>query len=899
MRLHAALSIAVAVAVVLSAAPAAADVQVNSADHNAANLGNFTTESETSAALNGSIVVVGYNSSRQAGLLGSGGWNSLSGYAWSNNGGGSFTDAGFVPNGTAKLEGDPALGYDSAGTLYYASIGVDGSGISRIFVSKSTTTTTPVTFAAPVAVAGLLSGTSPFQDKEMLAVDTSGGPYNGRVYVAWSEFATIFDSNPRLLVAASTSQSPLTFGATQALSPAMGGNHGALPAVGPNGDVFVAWSTFSSFGSPSTTTLNVAKSTNGGGTFTGPTVVTTYTSTVSDMGTGGVSVRTRAFPYLAIDKTPPGSATRGNLYIVFQARPTSSASPRSEIFFTRSTDGGTTWSPPRDITSGPAATLNADSTGNDNWLPSISVSPVTGHIKVLFYSRREDMMNQNIRVYETGSTDAGVTWYERPYSSIAFRPSTGYDPLLVPTYMGDYISAVAGSSGILGAWGDARNACAPPGAASAPCSPSGRGDQDAWSLAETDATGVDLFITPWGYISGQGPLWQTPDIFVVDAMNAPIDPQINANNNLRARVRNLGSAPANGATVTFKFSPYGIGLPGPVFEQIGSPVTINAAAGSTQVVPTNWFLDPNDNNGGMWNGLKVSDFNHFCVQVDLAHGSDINLSNNHAQNNFVDVATATGPLAPFKFLVGNPFKRTVRGRLVVSGVPKGYVARLTGMPNGDYVTLQPEKLMLATLVLARPASFAQARRTRDVVAHVSLIVDNRAVGGISVRLAKANVRVPKRPVRTIALGRAQLLKGSRAVPEPRPSAAPTVRVAAPVTTVVRALSDQLRQQNIPVAVADDKTGIVSSGSVPLSHQQLVAAVPPDFAKGLPGEARGRYLISFANRSTANAVTEIQVSVRIIIDAGQVDSPIGGQLIPSNGTLEQRQIRLMSQRLKMI
>jgi len=56
----------------LSVAGLAADVQVNSPDHNVSNQGNFTTESETNVAVAGSLVVVGYNSSKQVGLLGSG-----------------------------------------------------------------------------------------------------------------------------------------------------------------------------------------------------------------------------------------------------------------------------------------------------------------------------------------------------------------------------------------------------------------------------------------------------------------------------------------------------------------------------------------------------------------------------------------------------------------------------------------------------------------------------------------------------------------------------------------------------------------------------------------------------------------------------------------------------------
>ncbi len=488
--------------VIYGACALAQDAQVNSKDNDAPNLSNFTTESETSIARMGSLVVVGYNSSRQAGLVGAGAITSLSGYAFSTDGGHSFVDGGFVPaSGTFVLQGDPALGFDSEGNLYYASLLEDASSnCSYIGVNKSSSTSPTVVFGGPVAISGPGSCSGAFEDKEFLAVDAAGGAFNGRVYVAWSEFPAT--GNPQALFAASTSTSPLAFGPTLALAPSTGSfQHGTFPIVGPDGTVYVAWSTLSSIATAGSATINLVKSTNGGRTFGGLTTVAAFTSTVGDLGSGGMSLRTRSFPYLAVDNTPAGSGTRNNLYLVFQGQPGSPASPRSEIFFASSTDGGTTWSTPRSISSGPAVTVGADTTKNDNWLPSISVSPKTGHIRVLFYSRREDSANQKIRVYEAGSNDAGQTWYNRPFSAQSFTPSVGYDPLLVANYMGDYLYVVADSDGFIGAWGDTRNLCTPPGGAQAPCGPSGRPDQDAWAQEETSDVAASLK----GYVTGAGP----------------------------------------------------------------------------------------------------------------------------------------------------------------------------------------------------------------------------------------------------------------------------------------------------------------------------------------------------------------------------------------------------------
>ena len=72
-------------------------------------------------------------------------------------------------------------------------------------------------------------------------------------------------------------------------------------------------------------------------------------------------------------------------------------------------------------------------------------------------------------------------------------------------------------------WGDFRNRCTPPSGGASPCTPSGRGDQDVFFDRIEPLSGPDLFVQPWGYITGEGPLWQSPDIYVVDLSNIPVN----------------------------------------------------------------------------------------------------------------------------------------------------------------------------------------------------------------------------------------------------------------------------------------------------------------------------------------------------------------------------------------
>ena len=891
----------------LSVAGIAADVQVNSPDHNVSNQGNFTTQSETNVAVAGSLVVVGYNSTKQVGVLGSGAWNSLSGYAYSTDGGFTFTDGGSVPANGNKLEGDPALAFGPNGTtLYYASMGTDANRVSRIFVSPSTSLSPSVTFGAPVAISGLTGGRRSLQDHEFIAVDTTQSSFRGRVYVAWTEFPN--GNSPhgpsQVLFAASSSTTPLAFSPTRVLSPVTAANHGAMPAVAPNGDVYVVWGVFTPPAAPQTIqaaapqTIQIVRSTDGGATFQNPDtadanpskMIANVTSTVGRMTSAGIHLRTRGFPYIAIDHTPTGSPTRGNIYVVFQATPPSPATARSQIFFTRSTDRGKTWDMPRSISNGPAVTLNGDATQNDNWMPSIAVSPVTGHIRVIFYSRREDPQNTDIRVYDAGSTDGGLTWFNQPHSMTAFKPSTGYDLKLDVAYMGDYISLVAAGSNFYAAWGDTRNTCAPPSGAPAPCSPADRGDQDVFFSTDTDPVGADLAITPSGSVTGQGPAWQSPDIFVVDNANKVVNAKQGIMNRLRARIRNLGNAAANGATVRFTYAPYSIGLTAEGFKEIAAPRVKFAAAGDASgndliVVPAQWDLtNPAEDNGGIW-PMPISSFQHFCVRVTAELSADVNQSNNAAQSNFVDVSADC--CRPFRFLIGNPFERDIRARLVVAPLPRGYRVKLEeASEEGSTLSLRPKEIRVATAQFVRPARLAKQRRTSDVVASISMQIDNQFIGGLSARLAKANVKLsPPREVRP----RRRLVAQASAEPGPAPAWPNTevmLNVSATSELVTRTIASALRERQILVVQADEERGLVSIGPLPLNDAQMREAVPAEFFRGMK-QVTGRYYISFKIDRVADQRSQVIISALIILQNAQVYSPIGGRIVPSNGSLEKQ------------
>src|SRR6516225_5683004 len=146
-----------------------------------------TTQSETTIAVHGSSVAVGYNDSQQ-GLLTLTAGADLNGYSYSTNGGASFTDGGTVPNAPGFVNlGDPWLGSNRAGTMFYSSLAADFfNGNLDVAVARSTnggkTWSTPVPVFRP---------TTPYMgDKDALAVGRDPViATRDNLYVAYDDFA--------------------------------------------------------------------------------------------------------------------------------------------------------------------------------------------------------------------------------------------------------------------------------------------------------------------------------------------------------------------------------------------------------------------------------------------------------------------------------------------------------------------------------------------------------------------------------------------------------------------------------------------------------------------------------------------------------------------------------------
>lgn len=358
--------------------------------------GSDSYEGETSAA--GTSILVGNSNHIYPGNCnasappGSYGDCAVKAYA-SSDGGTSFTGTTISRTWNGNRFGitfDPAIDYDTTGTLYFSFGGapLGGSYPNSIAVSKSSDGTT---WTTPVAVT--YNQGRAFDDKYYIAIDRSNSAFRNRIYVSWDRN----QGNNQILYIAYSSDSGTTWSAPIKVDDGTTKFErviGAYPAVDHNsGVVYDSWHNYAK------NIIYVDKSTNGGVTWgTDVGAATTHAGFGQDIGCVGGRAQG---PAHALKVGPSGA-----LYLVYADPVTSGRNSRKfDILLTKSTDGGAHWSTPR--------VLNDDGGPFDQFHPTLSVeSNAAGGDKVTvsFYDRRDDPNNCLAHVYSTSSTDSGATW---------------------------------------------------------------------------------------------------------------------------------------------------------------------------------------------------------------------------------------------------------------------------------------------------------------------------------------------------------------------------------------------------------------------------------------------------------------------------------------------------------
>jgi hypothetical protein len=383
----------------------------------------------------------------------------------------------------ALAAGDPVQAWDGNGRLFYMgnnfSRGLsNGSSfrtrdnIGSIWVTTygpsnpNDHSTDGSRFLHTTLVATNTFGQGHFNDKTALAVDQA----TGDVYTAWSDF---HGSGCNEILFSRSTNHGVSFSTPMKVSTGFCGNQGPSFAIGPNGEVYLAWgaSTGGSFGQHGTFGAAFTVSTDHGRTFAKPTFATVYDPFTSDQfsgngarecGDGALACPSgQTFP--RFDLAGPTIAADTAHDTIVMAFPARQSSGQGQIAYTVSANGGRTWSSTH--------LLAGQSTGHQ-FFPFLTASG--GRVSAIWYDSVGDpgysptrapcnaadgSGSACVNVRYASSTNGGWTW------SSSFRvTSTPTNPnleqfggRLVP-FFGDYITVAAVGNVIGATWTDQRDA---------------------------------------------------------------------------------------------------------------------------------------------------------------------------------------------------------------------------------------------------------------------------------------------------------------------------------------------------------------------------------------------------------------------------------------------------------
>lgn len=247
-----------------------------------------------------------------------------------------------------------------------------------------------------------------FLDKQWMASDYSNSQYRGNIYLSLVEIdMQQYDTEMKLFTKNDKDIKFNPKGVSINNDLGMTNQFGNVD-VDNNGTVH---STFYAFdmGFTQAGSLFHATSTNGGKSFNQPNLISRFLGSHSQHSpekiTGISSSRLYPSPHLAIDKS--NGANSGNLYFTWTASGTTSKTGRGiEIYFSKSTDNGLTWSEP----------INIGQNYNDNnkyirFYSSITVNP-DGKIAVAYYEQNTSITTKQTN-YIVAVSDNGGNSFDR------------------------------------------------------------------------------------------------------------------------------------------------------------------------------------------------------------------------------------------------------------------------------------------------------------------------------------------------------------------------------------------------------------------------------------------------------------------------------------------------------
>jgi hypothetical protein len=409
------------------------------------------TQSETSTAWCGSSVVVGFNDSGsflESMLFGPGGL-SISGAGASTNGGTSFHDIGYINPGLNPgnfLLGDPVVNCTNASTFYYSQIGNGGtffSPTSTVVVSKSNdggfTWEDPVTVVEKDAFSHTL-------DKDWSAIDPND---RKNIYVSYTDFdgsgITCSNAERIAIEIVHSTDGGVTWSAptvvAQLCSTSVNFLQGSQVVVDSHGHVYVEWQEFPGGTFSAARIFRIAESRNHASSFGSGSNIAIGFADGDGFELEGL-FRSGLTGSLAVDRSE--TSTHGDLYFAWEDGRLASridlGPPSGEYLFGNILVSRS--SSGGKTWSSPVRVNNdplysSPGIGVDHFQPAIAVN-AKGEIAACWYDRRADPLNFNIGRFCGTSTDQGKSWYNVKADARTWPPIHYIDALINPQYLGDY-----------------------------------------------------------------------------------------------------------------------------------------------------------------------------------------------------------------------------------------------------------------------------------------------------------------------------------------------------------------------------------------------------------------------------------------------------------------------------
>jgi hypothetical protein len=322
--------------------------------------------------------------------------------------------------------GDPVVIQDTTGSFYHFHLSKvpDGNWIDRMVCQRSDDGGKSFNDGS---FFGLNGGKA--QDKPWAVVN----PNNNEIYVTWTQFDEYDSKDPEdrsnILFSKSNDKGETWSDPIQVNSVA--GDclddddtvEGAVPAVGPDGQIYVAWS------GPNGLVFN--RSSDGGETWEDQEV-----SIADHVGGWNINIpgiyRVNGMPVTKCDLSK--GPNQGTIYVNWADQ--RNGINNTDIFLSKSNDQGLTWSEP--------IRVNQDSSENHQFFTWMDIDQTNGNLWFVYHDRRNHN-DTGTDVYAAVSQDGGITFTEVKISESPFYPNP-------KVFFGDYNNIAAHGNVVRPVW---------------------------------------------------------------------------------------------------------------------------------------------------------------------------------------------------------------------------------------------------------------------------------------------------------------------------------------------------------------------------------------------------------------------------------------------------------------